>query len=257
MGAPEIVDEEPIRKELRARIRRLEAAVVVLLLGLVGTVTWAALDSPDDDVVRAERLEIVEPDGQPAFVLANSERPARGTFDGEVLMEGRTEERAMPSVIFFDGHGDEVGGMLFGNRESGDGFTATRHLSLDAYKHDQTVQIFHRQSPRGAASGLSVNDRPGDLTLPEAFGELGLEPGFTPEQTDSAIAALPEEVRAERMRELFGVNRVFLGSSDRDEATLVLKDADGRPRIVLGVPEDGEPYVRILDEAGEPVEELP
>lgn len=53
------------------------------------------------------------------------------------------------------------------------------------------------------------------------------------------------------------MNRVFLGSSDRDEATLVLKDADGRPRIVLGVPGDGDPYVRILDESGEPVEELP
>lgn len=153
MSAPETADGGSGEEELRTRIRRLEAAVVVLLLGLVGTVTWAALASPNDDVLRAERLEIVEPDGQPAFVLANSERPARGTFDGEVLMEDRTEERAMPSFIFFDGHGDEVGGMLFGNRESGDGFTATRHLSLDAYKHDQTVQIFHRQNPRGAFVG--------------------------------------------------------------------------------------------------------
>lgn len=183
--SPSDVDADPA--VLQGRIRRLEAAVAV-------------------------RLEIVEPDGQPAFVLANSARPARGTFDAQPLMEGREEERAMPNFIFFDGHGDEVGGMLFGNRESDAGCSATRHLSPDGYRQDRTVSLFHRQDP---------------------------------------------EERAERLRELFGVNRVFLGSSDRDVATLVLKDRSGRPRIVLAVPDGGEPHFRILDEKGEPVAELP
>lgn len=183
-------EEGASRDEPRARIRRLEFAVAALLAGSVGVLAWAVAGPPDHrDVLTAERLEIVEPDGRPAFVLANSERPAVGTFDGQVLVEGREEQRAMPNFIFFDGHGDEVGGMLFGNREAGDGFSATRHLSLDGYRQDQTVTLFHRQDPEGASAGLSVTDRPEDRSLPETFGGLGLTPPFTPEQADSALAA--------------------------------------------------------------------
>ena len=44
---------------------------------------WLALrPSSIPDVLAVERLEIVEPDGQPAFVFANSERPAVATMDG-------------------------------------------------------------------------------------------------------------------------------------------------------------------------------
>lgn len=249
-------------EELGRRIRRLELGLAAVALAWIGTLAWAILrPSPDHDVLRAERLEIVEPDGQPAFVLANSRRPAVGTFHGEVLMEGQGTERRMPNFIFFDGHGDEVGGMLFGNRESEDGFSATRHFSLDGYKQDQTVQLFHRQSPEGASAGLRISDRP-EGSLRETFEEtLGLEIPFTREEADSAVAAavadLPGAERAERLRELFGVRRVFLGSSRGDEAALILRDGEQRPRIVLGVPEEGEPYIRVLDGEGEVVAELP
>lgn len=251
--------EGPARDELRGRVRRLEAATAALGVALAGAVAWIAVTSTADrDVLTAERLEIVEPDGQPAFVLANSERPAVATLDGEVLMEGQAQERRMPNFIFFDGQGDEVGGMLFGNRESGDGFSATRHLSLDGYEQDQTVQLFHQQDPERARAGLRITDRPEDLSLRETFADaLGLDVPFTREEADSALAELPEQGRADSLRALFGVRRLFLGSSADDDATLVLRDGEARPRIVLSVPEDGEPRVRVLDEEGEPVAEMP
>lgn len=92
-------------------------------------------------------------------------------------MAGQGEERRMPNFLFFDGHGDEVGGMLFHNLEFGEGFRATRHLylSLDGYKQDQTVRHFHRQTPDGASSGLVVNDRPEDRSRRETFQALGFE----------------------------------------------------------------------------------
>lgn len=250
-------DESP-GIDLHARVRRLEATVIALAVALAGALAWATLGTPADrDVLTAERLEIVEPDGEPAFVLANSERPAVATLDGEVLMEGQAQERALSNFIFFDGQGDEVGGMLFGNRESADGFSASRHLSLDAYEQDQTVQLFHRQNPEWARAGLRVADRPEDRSLRETFAEIGLEVPITREGLDSAIAALPDQGRADSLRALFGVRRLFLGSSGENEATLVLRDGEERPRIVLGVPEAGEPYVRVLDEEGESVAEMP
>ena len=63
-------------------------------------------------------------------------------MDGQVIFPSSEEERrGLPSMIFFDGHGDEVGGMLMGVRETPDGYSATRHISLDAYKQDRTVQL--------------------------------------------------------------------------------------------------------------------
>lgn len=64
-------------------------------------------------------------------------------------------------------------------------------------------------------------------------------------------------LRCDSLRRLFGVNPVFPGSSDRGEATLVLKDAEGRPRVVLGVPAEGDPYLEVRDEEGRTLAELP
>lgn len=240
------------------RLRRLRLAVVALAVVWAGTVGWILLrDGSVPDVVSVERLEIVEPDGQPAFVLSNSQRPPVATIDGDALLQGHAEERRKSNFVFFDGHGDEVGGMLFGNEETEDGFSATRHLSLDGYEQDQTVRLFHSQNPEGATSGLSVTDRPEDLSLEESFAALGLELPVDRADARKAMAEIPEEARADSVRELFGVSRVFLGSDGSDRAELILRDGEGRPRVVLAAPEDGEPSLRLLDEDGNIVARLP
>jgi hypothetical protein len=215
-----------------------------------------AAGPPIQQVIRVERLEIVEPDGTLAFVLANSTRPAPATIDGQIIMAGQEEERRTPSFIFFDGKGDEVGGMLF-STGPGEAPSATRHLSLDGYKQDQTVVLSHNQNARGASSGLHVSDRPVDRTMFEAMAELGLQPGATRQEFQAAIMALPEEGRQARLRELFGVQRLFVGSNWGNDAVLQLNDGAGRPRILIAVPEDGAPYIRVLDERGTVVLELP
>jgi hypothetical protein len=232
-------------------------------LGLVWLATVAFVvprlgssDPPIQQVIRVERLEIVEPDGTLAFVLANSHRPAVATIDGQVIMAGQEEERRNPSFIFFDGKGDEVGGMLFTTGTGGDR-TASRQLSLDGYKQDQTVVLAHHQNARGASSGLHVSDRPVDRTLFDALAELGLRPGATRQELQAAMMALPAEERGPRLGELFGVQRLFVGSNFADDAVLRLNDGAGRPRIIIAVPKDGEPYIRVLDPAGSVVLQLP
>lgn len=244
---------------LRAELARLRRAVAVLGLVLAGCVAWLAFRTPAlPPVLSAERLDIVEPDGNLAFVLANSQRPVAATIDGQVLTEGQEEERrGMPSFVFFDGKGDEVGGMIMGVEATADGYSATRHLSLDAYKQDQTVVLSHYQNADGYSAGLRVSDRPQGLSVLDAFRELGLAPGAARADIQAAIQNLPEETRDERLRELFGVPRLFLGSGRDRGATLVMNDGTGRPRILITVPENGEPSIRILDEEGEPVLTLP
>lgn len=240
-------------------IRQLRVAVLVLALGLVVIVACMLLGVPPAPAVLAvERLEIVEPDGSLAFVLANSERPVGGTMDGQVILEGQEEERrGVPSIVFFDGKGDEVGGLLTGVRTTADGYSAIRHLSLDGYKQDQTVVLAHYQDPGGSSAGLRVSDRSQNLSLLGAMEQLGLESGASREQLQAALAALPDTVRAARLRELFGVQRLFLGSTRERNASLVLHDGEGRPRIVIEVTEAGDAAIRVLDEDGATVLRLP
>jgi len=245
--------------EHRRGLRRLELAVSGLGLAFAGAVAWIALaGAPTPAVLAVERLEIVEADGSLAFVLANSDRPAAATMGGEVLLKDQEEERrGVPSIIFFDGRGDEVGGLLTGVRTTPDGFSATRHLSLDGYRQDQTVVLAHYQDEEGSSSGLHVSDRPLDLSIVDAMAELGLEPGPSREDLQAAIQAIPEGVREGRLRELFGAERLFLGSTRTRSASLVLRDGAGRERIVIDVPDAGEPSIQILDEEGRAVLRLP
>lgn len=239
---------------LERQLTHLRLTVGCLGLGLVILVVVGAARAPTTvEVLRAERLEIVEPDGTLAFVLANSARPQVATIDGVPILEGQEEERRNPSFIFFDGKGDEVGGMLFRNRVSDDGFSAVRHLSLDGFKQDQTVVLHHYQDPRGTRAGLSVSDRP-ERSLADGFRELGLEMPVSRADLQAAIMALPEEEAQQRLAETFGgAPRAFVGRALDQSAALVLSDGTGRPRIMLGVPYEGEPYIRILDQDGNPV----
>jgi hypothetical protein len=243
---------------LRAELARLRRTVLLLAVALVACVLWLARRTPSlPPVLSAERLNIVEPDGKFAFVLANSQRPAGGTMDGKVLMQGQEEERkGVPSFIFFDGKGDEVGGLLTGVQTSPDGYSAMRHLSLDGYKQDQTVVLAHYQSPSGSSAGLRISDRPQESML-DVLGQLGLQPGASRDELQAALQTLPEDGRAARLRELFGVSRLFIGSNPDRSASLVMRDGNGRPRILIAVPADGEPSIRILDADGKEVLKLP
>ena len=114
----------------------------------------------------------------------------------------------------------------------------------------------HYQSPEGSTSGLRIVDRP-DVSILDALAQLGLSAGASREQLQAAIQALPEEGRDARLQGLSGTNRAFFGSTPGGEATLTLRDGEGRPRIVIEAPRDGEPSIRILDEEGAVLLRLP
>src|SRR6188474_2274539 len=113
---------------LQRQLKYQRVAILALAAFWLITITWLVVRAPRlPAVLSVERLEILEPDGKPALVLANSQRPIAATIDGQTIMAGQEEERrGIPSIIFFDGKGDEVGGMLFGVRETSNGYSVTR-----------------------------------------------------------------------------------------------------------------------------------
>lgn len=242
---------------LVTQIRQLRWLVLALGIVLAAVILWTVL-RPAPKVLTAERLEIVEPDGMPAIVLANSRRVPLATLDGQVIMSDQGDERVVPGMIFFDGRGDEVGGMLFGVAELEDGSSfAGRHFSLDGWKQDQTVQLYHFQTGGRASAGLNINDRPLSMSILDAAAELGLEPGYTRAELNTAIEALPEDGREARLNELFGTGRINVASHYDRTAAVTLRDGQGRPRLRLQVEEDGAAAIEFLDHSGEVAHRLP
>lgn len=238
--------------DLHRQVARLRMATGLLALVLITVVVvGAARPLTTSGVIRAERIEIVEPDGTLALVLANSARPAVATLDGVPILAGQEEERRNPSFIFFDGKGDEVGGMLFRNEATPEGGVAVRHLSLDGYKQDQTVVLHHYQDPRGTHAGLSVSDRPQDASLADAFRGLGLDMPVDRADLEEAMMAIPAAERGPHLASLFGgANRVFVGTTRSGQAVLHLSDAQGRRRVALGVADDGPAFLRLYNADG-------
>ncbi|MFW6202223.1 MAG: hypothetical protein ACOC8B_06580 [Gemmatimonadota bacterium] len=243
---------------LERRVARLSAAVVGLTLLWLGTVAWAALSGPAaSEVLSVERLEIREPDGELAFVLAGSGHPTAATLDGEVLLADQTEERRHPQFIYFDGRGDEVGGLMLRTVDGPEGTSVARYFAFDGHDHQEAITLGHSEGPDGSVTRLRVIDHRPGTTLVGALETLGLEPGITRAELDEAMASAPPE-RLERFnREIVGSTRAVLGSNIDDDASLTLHDAEGRPRVVIEAPAEGEPSLRFLDEAGEAVLRLP
>lgn len=238
-----------------ARLRLYVGGLALILAALL--IVEVVGSDQVTDVLRAERLEIVEPDGNLAFVLANSARPQGMILGGEEFLEGSAEERSMPAFIFFDGKGDEVGGMLFRNEVSEDGFSAGRHLSLDGFGQDQTVVLQHQQDPGGTRAGLGVFDRP-QGSLAAGIESLGLELPTSREAMERALMDLPEEERDALWSNHFSAaHRVFVGRGYDGEALLMLNDGQGRPRILLYTPMEGDPVLQFLDADGETIASWP
>ncbi len=92
-------------------------------------------------------------------------------------------------------------------------------------------------------AGMQVSDRP-DRSIAEDF------------QENAQLDNLPADERRELMRErhaesYYGANRLFVGRNGGGDATLVLNDAAGNPRMVLKVAPEGEASIEFLDDAGE------
>lgn len=252
-------DSKPISSNSKStnQLVFLRVAVGILAIGLIFLSIWVArlsseLSGSSTVELTVERLNIVEADGQPAFVLANSTRAPMPTIDGQTIESAGA--RNSPAFIFFDGKGDEVGGLLLSNESSEHGYRAARHLSFDQFGQDQTLVLHHYEQDGRAETGLRIDSRPFDISLLETMDELGLDPSASREELMVAIAGLDDG----RRKELFGAGtRAYFGSDFAETAMVSLSDGMGRPRLRMAVTEAGDAYLEFLDEQGRVTTRIP
>lgn len=203
----------------------------------------ASHDTPGDGVVRAERIELVEPDGTVRLIIAS-----RARFPGMILRgteydhPGRDEYAGM---LFFNDDGTENGGLIFNGRADGAERSGAVHLSFDGVEKDQVIALTTAESPQGEMVRLEFNDQPG-WTQPDIMAHLQGTAGA--ERRAAAIAYADEHG--------WMTSRMRLARETDGSVALRLRDGEGRDRIVLSVDAQGEASVQVLDAQGDPTAAL-
>ena len=110
-------------------------------------------------VLDVERINIVEPSGRLAMVMANAERLPGPILEGQELpRELSSGRQGSAGMLFFNARGDEVGGLTFRGQESNGTYTAGSIMAFDQFKQDQVVTVQYsdrgtsRSAPRERAS---------------------------------------------------------------------------------------------------------
>ena len=240
---------------LERQLRWLQVYAVcstVLFLASLGAVTTYTQNQRQRFAeIDVERINVVEPDGKTAMVIANSQRMTRSIVDGREVAAGTAPQRRTAGLIFVDQQGNEVGGLIYGVTVNADGtYNATRSFTIDQHQQDQVIGIQYQDNGRNRAYGLGVWDRPTEMTMRDLANALE---GADPSQVEQRLTAL---AKAKGVTRRPGLRRVFLGSQNGTPA-LRLSDIDGRERLRLFIESDGTPKLEFLDAQGRVVSSLP
>lgn len=184
--------------------------------------------------IDVQRINVREPDGTLRMVISNQ------TDFPEIPYRGREvphPERDTAGMLFMNEEGTEVGGLIFGGKDEAGVRSSGGSLTFDGYEQDQTVQIMGFQQGPRRVSGLFVTDRPEE---PMDFSVLERLESLSPEEQQAALASA----------NMGGSQRAFLGRQGSGASELVLRDGDGKARLVLSVAADGGARIIFMDETG-------
>lgn len=231
-------------KRLRRQMNYIRIYAIttsVLIFALIG---YGFRKSAQDDILkslRAEKIEIVEPDGTVKLSLFSKRHLPPAVINGKKLSRQGGDESGL---MFYNTEGEECGGLVY----SGDGKDGKGHndlsMTFDKYKQDQVVQVSFTQGENGNdKKGLSVYERP----------EFPLN--VTMERLDSIhnnVKDVNEQKRIiEKFKEegYFGYTRMFAGQQGQRTGVFV-RDNKGRIRLEMIVNEKNEPEILFYNEKG-------
>jgi hypothetical protein len=232
----------------RVRILEVYAAVSLLVFGVLAVSAFVQSKQKYDELT-VERLNVVEKNGQLLAVIANRDRMPDPITNGKAFKTERP-----PGMIFYNGEGDECGGLVFGassgsRARAGDRYGAYGGFTFDQYQQSQAIGLIYNDHSGTREVGLKVWDRP---ERPQSeFIERG-----------EAILRMPEgpekEAARQKLRETgLSPTRIFVGKNKEREAKVTLYDANGNARINMLVDAGGVPRLDFLDANGKVTYSLP
>jgi hypothetical protein len=238
-----------MRCSLRRQLRLFRAYTIVSSLAAAFLAAAAFRQaSPKGSLgeITVERINVVDASGTLRLVISNKDRMHPGVIDGKTI----DRPRPVAGFLFFNDEGDEVGGLTVTGREADGRRNADAILAFDQLKQDQTIGLTYHENNGQRTAGLQVWDR-SDTHLSELIEKLNAANRLAdPAQRDAAV-------RAARAGAPPGPRRVFVGKNPDRSASVVLSDAQGKPRLNLTVDGTGNARIEFLDEDGKVIQRLP
>lgn len=192
------------------------------------------------DTIDVHRINVREPDGTLRMVISD-----RTKFPG-LILQGKEypHERPRAGMLFFNDEGTEQGGLIFSGHKTADGkISSGLSLTFDRYEQDQQLQLMGLD--RGGKhyfAGMQISDRPSRSIVQDI-------------KEHKKLAAMSEDAREALMKKrdrehYYGVPRYFAGKSRSGNSVVMLRDADGKPRLTLAVTPEGAASIQFLDADG-------
>ena len=243
------MDDRQIRRELRLLKGYALASTALLATLTLGAFRRSAHEKFTE--IDVERINVMEPDGKYRMVISNRPRSIGPIYKGKPFGYAGG---GRPGIIFFNDEGTENGGLTFTGSQSADGkVRASTHMSFDQFNQDQVLNLDYNEGPQGRLVGISMLDR-WDANIADFVAQRDSIRAIT--DTVARNAALARLV-APRNGQPLQAPRVFLGRGPMKNATLVLSDPRGKPRIRLTVDSIGTPSLEFLDETGRVTSRMP
>jgi hypothetical protein len=197
------------------------------------------------DEIDVQRINVLEPDGKLDMVISNKARIP------DPVVAGKTGHRSdtSPGMLFYNGQGDENGGLTFSADVHGGNYEASAGLLFDQYKQDQTVGVVYEDQNGQRRAGLAVWDRP-DTSLALMMGKMEALKSMNDSDRQKAIAGM-------KARGELGVTRLFVGKEPARASVLVMSDEKGDPRLKISVSATGIPSLVFMDAQGNVAYTLP
>jgi|SRR5579875_1277509 len=147
-------------------------------------------------------------------------------------------------MLFVNDEGTEDGGLIYGGSAENGRASSFSHLSFDQYDQDQTIVIGTSLSGGQRQAAIQLNDAPETPITPALIAEAERIKAMPHgPQRGAAWAAYLKKYPALTARAEFGRNA-------DGSVGLVLRDKEGRSRLVIRVGTDGRPSINLLDEHG-------
>src|SRR6266498_3714508 len=235
--------ESKLEKEVR--FLKIYAVIATLVCGvLVLSAFTLQKRNQNFDEITAHRLNIVEQDGKPRFIIHNS------TSSPDWVVKGKTYPGRVKDVarfLFYDQEGDEAGALAFNGKHEPDGKRwAGAGLYFDKIDGDQLLDLIYEDYPNGETrAGLQVRDYPPSVpTRAETMQPRLLPPGPERDAAQARIDAVIKRAGG------YNQKRMFVGRETNGDAIIRLADAQGRMRLRLVVDAAGVARIEFLDADG-------
>ena len=242
--------------KMQKELVRLKIFIGTLTLLLIIT-CLAAFTNPGISrfkEITAERINIVESNGQLRMVIANKERSPENLAYGKPFTPPITGGNR-PGMIFYNDEGTENGGLIFtGGKDSSGKYQAFGHFSFDQYNQNQVLYLSYNDENGNQNTGLHVDDW---QTSP-AFWDWRAQYKKAQKLPDGAEKdALLKKLMEPNKGEKAYAQRVFVGKDDSKTAMVTLSDRMGKPRLQMLVDSNGTAKLNFLDDKGNVTYSLP